>query len=580
MELLSLLNQLFPPRDKRLIAILLVASMVVSVVETASLSAVMVFVSVATNFDLVHTNRYFNYCYTKLGFSAPGNFVIVLGIALLLFYSVRGVLNVAHVFYLNKFAQMRQHYFATLLFKRFMRFSYQDYVMQNSSAVSQTIFAYTGNITQVVNGLLNIASELLTVGCIYAMLFYVNWKMTLVLTLLLTTKVFIIIKAFSGKITAAGKQAQKYGLLAGKTFSEAFHNYKFLKLLSRDNLTINSFITSHRKFAQANAMNAVWQGLPRFILETMGFYILVGVMIYVIFRYNNAQFVVPIVSLYALAFYRFLPSVNKILMGYNQIIFNKHALKPVLNYLLHVEECLGNQPLDLNKSIELRDVSFAYNQDKPIFSNVSLMVHRGERIGFVGESGAGKTTLVDVMIGLLQPQKGEVLLDGRVLDKDTIKSWRQKIGYIPQAVTLFDGTVLENVVCGRGVDEERVIYSLKQAHIYDFLCTKDGVYTRVGDAGIQLSGGQKQRVAIARALYGDPEVLVLDEATSALDHETEGVIMDNIYEVSANKTLLVIAHRLTTIQRCDRVYRIQDGTVHEVTCIIKEPVVQSSVHSS
>lgn len=576
MELFRSLQSLFPARDKRLVLFLLLGSVGVSLVETASLSAVMLFASVATNFDLVTTNKYFYFIYKALYFEKPSHFVLSFGVFLLFFYAVRAALNIAQVYYLNKFSQMRQHYFASLLFKRFVRLPYHVYVMQNSSSLGQTIFSYTSNITQVVSGLLSISAETLTILCVYAMLFYVNWKMTLVLTSLLSIKVFAIVKTFSGKITHAGKISQRFGLIAGKTFSETFQNYKFLKLLARDNLTINSFIDAHKTYARASATNAVWQGLPRFILETLGFFILIGVMLYVIYRYNNAQFVVPIVSLYALAFYRFLPSVNKILMGYNQIIFNKHALKPVLQYLIMEEESLGELPLAFNKTIKLSDVTFAYGMQPPIFEHVSCIIRKGERIGFVGASGAGKTTLVDIVIGLLTPQVGTIVIDDELLTNTTVRAWRRKIGYIPQHVTLFDGTVLDNVVCGREVNENEVVRCLKQAHIYDFLLTKDDVATRVGEGGIQLSGGQKQRIAIARALYGDPEILVLDEATSALDNETEAIIMDNIYDVSAHKTLLVIAHRLSTIARCDRVYRIEKGSVFEVSVASYSSGIQHS----
>ena len=192
-------------------------------------------------------------------------------------------------------------------------------------------------------------------------------------------------------------------------------------------------------------------------------------------------------------------------------------------------------------------------------SLISLKIYKGDKVAFIGESGSGKSTLVDLIIGVYKPQNGQISIDGVALSSENIKSWRKKVGYIPQTIYLFDGTVGENVAFGHEYDEAKIIEALKKANIYDFLLLKEGINTKVGDGGIQLSGGQKQRIGIARALYSDPEVLVLDEATSALDNETEAKIMDEIYEVSAHKTLIVIAHRLSTIERCNKKFKIING---------------------
>lgn len=186
---------------------------------------------------------------------------------------------------------------------------------------------------------------------------------------------------------------------------------------------------------------------------------------------------------------------------------------------------------------------------------------KGEKVAFIGESGSGKSTLVDCIIGLLCPQNGGIWIDDVKLEKTNLKSWRKKIGYIPQNVYLFSGNVADNVAFGRELDKEKIISCLKSAKIYEFLQTKEGLETQVGDGGIALSGGQKQRIAIARALYGEPEILVLDEATSALDTEVEARIMEEIYKIAKDKTLLIIAHRLSTIEHCDSIYRLQNGTL-------------------
>jgi ABC-type multidrug transport system fused ATPase/permease subunit len=194
-------------------------------------------------------------------------------------------------------------------------------------------------------------------------------------------------------------------------------------------------------------------------------------------------------------------------------------------------------------------------------NSINLTINKGDKIAFVGKSGSGKSTLVDLIIGLYQPSQGELCIDGVPINKSNLQNWRSQIGYIPQQVYLFDGTIAENVCFGRKIDQSLLEKTLKQANIFNFLQGKQGVKTIVGEGGIQLSGGQKQRIAIARALYGQPEILVLDEATSALDDKTEKKIMHEIYQISQNKTLIIIAHRLSTIKRCDVVYEIKNKTI-------------------
>jgi ATP-binding cassette subfamily B protein/ATP-binding cassette subfamily C protein len=221
----------------------------------------------------------------------------------------------------------------------------------------------------------------------------------------------------------------------------------------------------------------------------------------------------------------------------------------------------GNETLVFNKTITINNVSFKYATGDEVIQNISLNIQKGEKIAITGESGCGKSTLVDIIIGINEPVSGSVSIDNTLLAKNNICSWRKKIGYIPQSIYLFDGTVAENVTIGSFHDDEKIKQVLITANIWDFLETKDGINTKVGEKGIQLSGGQQQRIGIARALYDDPEILVLDEATSSLDTETESKIMDEIYCVSKNKTLIVIAHRLSTIERCDRKIKLENGKI-------------------
>jgi ATP-binding cassette subfamily B protein/ATP-binding cassette subfamily C protein len=342
---------------------------------------------------------------------------------------------------------------------------------------------------------------------------------------------------------------------------ETFGNFKFIKLKGNEEALLNIFDESAEAFSKASIISATLGVMPKNILENFGFSLLVAVVCYILWRYNSAAMIIPIISMYALALYRMLPAINRILNYFNSIAFQRQSLHVIYNDLNQETTQEGDQHIDFNESIRGNGISFRYLKGEDVLRDISFEIQKGERIAITGESGSGKTTLVDLMIGINYPSQGNIYVDGIKINSTNIRSWRNKIGYIPQSIYLFDGTVAENVAFGSKYNEVKIVQVLKQVNIWDFLAEKDGINTLVGEGGIQLSGGQKQRIGIARALYGDPELLVLDEATSSLDNETEAKIMDEIYKLSGDKTLIVIAHRLSTVERCNRRINIENGIV-------------------
>jgi ABC-type multidrug transport system fused ATPase/permease subunit len=297
------------------------------------------------------------------------------------------------------------------------------------------------------------------------------------------------------------------------------------------------------------------------VLENLGFSLLIAAVCYILWRYDSAAMIIPVISMYALALYRMLPAINRILGYFNSMAFLQKSLHIIYDELQLEIDNEGSQPAIFNRSIRCENMWFRYLKGNEVIKDISLEIKRGEKIAFTGESGSGKTTLVDIIIGIYRPIKGQLYVDDVLIDNNNIRSWRSKIGYIPQDIYLFDGTVAENVTFGSEYNDAKIIEVLEKAKIWNFLETKEGMQTRVGEGGLQLSGGQKQRIGIARALYNDPEILILDEATSSLDDETEAQIMNEIYDVSGNKTLIIIAHRLSTVERCDRKIQIEDGVI-------------------
>jgi ATP-binding cassette subfamily B protein/ATP-binding cassette subfamily C protein len=435
--------------------------------------------------------------------------------------------------------------------------------MKNSAEQMHAITEETFRISRIILHFLQLCSEIFTVLMVYAVIVFLNWKITLVVTAIL---LFMIIFLFSLLTRISSIQGEKKFASARKIsriLKETLGNFKYVKLKDNKENILRGYEKTIEENARSELIINVIGIIPKGILESLGFSFLIAVVVFIVWIYHDASKVVPIISMYALALYRILPSIHRMLQDINYIIFFEKNLESIDENLHQLLEKEGDIPLAFERSIRLENIHFKYITGGEVITGISLEIDKGKKVAFTGESGSGKSTLVDIITGIHKPLDGKVIIDDTLLSDDNIRSWRKKIGYIPQSIYLFDGTVAENVAFGSIFDEEKIKNALVKANIWDFLAQKNGIHTLVGDGGIQLSGGQQQRIGIARALYDDPEVLVLDEATSALDTETEQKIMDEIYNVSANKTLIVIAHRLSTVERCDKKIRIANGRIAE-----------------
>lgn len=548
-------------QEKKNFIILIFMSIFLSIIETVGISAIMPFITLASDPSKIVSNKYSKMVYDFFEFSTTTNFMIFFGLFLIGFYIFRATYSMLYNYILNKFAFGRFHAFAFRLFKNYTNLPYKRFVKRNSAELIKTIVNEASNLSFYMQSLLLIFSEFFTVVLLYALLLLMDWKMTLVLTILLGAKVLFLLFFLKKRIEKEGLKRSIMQSKFYKILNETFGNFKIIKLIQNEEKLYSEFSNISYGYARANIISNTLNQLPRLSLETIGFSVLIGIVVYVLFQYNDANFVLPIISMYALALYRILPALNRILSNYNTLLFLSNSLDIVYSDLSYTPQTEGKDFIDFKNKIELTNVSFEYNKNKKVLENINIIINKGDKVAFVGESGSGKSTLVDLIIGLYKPLSGEIVIDDKKLTSDNVKSYRSKVGYIPQSIYLFDGTVGENVAFGYEYDKEKIMEVLKKANIYDFLSSKEGIDTLVGDGGIQLSGGQKQRIGIARALYSDPEILVLDEATSALDNETEAKIMDEIYETSQDKTLLIIAHRLSTIERCDRKIMLSNGKI-------------------
>ncbi|MDR2152298.1 MAG: ABC transporter ATP-binding protein/permease [Helicobacteraceae bacterium] len=558
-EFFKQLSFIFGKRKRIFFVFLVLYSVAIALVETVGLGAIMPFVAAATNPSLVETDARYKAVCDYLGFQNAAEFTIAFGLALIVFYLFRALLLFFQVYLTARFAVGGGEDLKRRLFIKTLDLSYADFARQNAGKLVKSVMNNSQQIANLLRSLMTLCAELFVFVALYATAWFVHWKITLVLTAILIVKIFLVLKTISRRVHKLGVKSSDINSLMYETLQSAFGNFKIIKIMGNAPEIADGF--SHRvaQLLKNAVTSQTLSALPRVSIETMGFVILCSLVIYVIAKYQDASAIVPIVSMFALVLYRLLPSAQRITYAFNEIQSYRHVVPLAFNDLSAIAPNEGDKSVTFEKEIVLSDLGFYFDPAKPIIKNLTLTIPKGRKIGFCGASGGGKSTLVDLICGVYEPQSGAILIDGEVLSRENVKSWRKKIGYIPQDVYLFDGNVAENVAFGKPYDEEEITKVLNQANIYDFLLRHDGLKTRVGDGGILLSGGQKQRIAIARALYGAPDILVLDEATSALDNETEAKIMDEIYDAAKNKTLLVVAHRLSTLSRCDEVYTVKDG---------------------
>ncbi|HEX5711253.1 MAG TPA: ABC transporter ATP-binding protein [Sulfuricurvum sp.] len=556
----SKLFSILTRHDQKFLVILIFLSIAISLIEMIGVTAVLPFIGIASNFSTIHSHSYLDLAYRFFNFHSDIDFIIATGIALLIFYFLRSVLNLGYFYLLAKFSKGRYHLIAYRLFENYLGMSYRAFIDKNSAELSKAIINEAQNMTALISGLLLMLSEMFVVLFIYSIMLYINWKITLLISVILIANALFLAMTVSRAIKKAGISREEHQKKFYEIIQSSLGNFKLMKLTSNTEPILGKFASASAGYASANIRNETLTHVPRLFLEALGFSIVIFMVVYIVHKYqSDISGTLAMISMFVVGLYRLMPSANRILSGYNQIIFYKSSLDIIHNDLMYDPENFGDLPITFKHSIQLDHVYFEYDSAKPILDHISLTIRQGEKVAFVGESGSGKSTLIDLIIGLYRPKTGTIVVDGIPLDEHNIKAWRKKIGYIPQSIYLFDGTVAQNVAFGTDMDEQKIKHVLQQANILEFLDSQhEGIETQVGDAGIKLSGGQRQRIAIARALYRDPEILVLDEATSALDIDTEAKIMEEIYKLCENKTLIIIAHRLSTIKGCEKVYTLKN----------------------
>lgn len=551
---------------------LLILILIGTALETLGVTAIVPFINAIMSPGKILQNEYAKMLYDFLHLTQIEHFIIVLALALIAVYVLKNAFLCVMYWIQFRFVHNNQVKLSNRLMLCYLNQPYAYHLQHNSAGLQTKVNADVENFFTTVLQLINV----LTDGCVclalFAVLFITDKSITLGVAGLVVVFILTFYRWFKTKMEKMGIQRRIYAKKSIQALHQAFGGIKEIKVLGEENFFARQFNHNHSKMVDAKRQVNTYSMMPKPIMETLciaGLLIVVSIKIY---RGVDMDYFISTLSVFALAVIRILPSSSRLSSNLSNLVYGKASVDAIYDDIKEIEVLESNtddngkkmaQQIRFEKEFAVKDVCFAYeNSDKNVLDGASLVLPKNKMVAFVGASGAGKTTLADIILGILKIKSGDMLVDG-VSIKDNLSAWQKKLGYIPQTIYIIDDTIRRNVAFAskdEDIDDEMVWKALEDAQLKEFVeGLEDGLDTVIGERGSRISGGQRQRIGIARALYRDPDVLVLDEATSALDNETEKAIMDSIEALSGKKTMLIIAHRLTTIQNCDYVYRIENG---------------------
>ena len=517
-----------------------------------------------------------------LGINTQQQFLLVGLILLGLVYILKNVYLYFQTVVQNNYVYNNRARFFNRIYSLYLNKDYYYFVENASGNITRSIYYDVIYTFDVLLSFINIITECIISATILLFLLIVNWKVSLIAGIILFAELIVINKIIKPILFKNGKaNTENVGIFFGNII-QSIENIKEIKVFN----TEKYFIKKNEQYVEALSKTEkhykTLSTIPKYMIESFTFASLAVILCIFVKSGTDIKKFIPILSAFAVAAVKLLPSLNKISSNLSNISYYIPNLNNLASVIHEAEndQVKGNtdanisnrSALSCNNSIELRDISFKYEgSDKYIFNNLNLIFPVNKSVGIIGGSGEGKTTLVDLLTGLLTPNQGSVLCDG-VNIQENYPSWLSLIGYIPQNTILVNDTITSNVAFGvdpAEIDKDRVINALKDAQIYDFVSgMKDGLDTTIGDRGMKLSGGQRQRIGIARALYKNPKILIFDESTSALDNNTEKEVMAAVNALMSNKTIIIISHRLSTLEKCDIIYKVSDGKVFQETNIL------------
>lgn len=574
--MLNKLNYIFNGKDKRKIGVLLIMIMIGSLLELMGVTAFLPFIELIMDSSAIQQNELLLFIYSYIHFESVEGFLVFLAFLIGLVYVIKNIYLSLMQNAILKFSYRTRMSLATRLLVTYMSEPYTFHLSNNTAELQRALQVDASQFMTLLSSTLQLIAELTVCVVLGIFLFDTSHSMAVVVGGLLLVCVggyLVLSKKVSIKL---GEQNQKYNAKLIQWINQSLGGIKEVKVLEREDFFVSSYKENYKKLIKGARINELLVAIPKYIIETVCIVgLLAAIVIKIYFGRRETASFIPQLSAFAVAAFRLLPSVGKINAYINSILYCKPSLDLIYKDFKDIEGHDIKEPLEqadsndyeFNQEIRVNKISYRYpGVESDVIHNVSFSIPKGKTVAFIGSSGAGKTTTADIILGLLVPQKGEIMVDDWNAFEH-IHNWHRMLGYIPQSIYLCDDTICNNIAFGikeEEIDMQAVENALKKAQLYDFVNSlPQGINTFVGDRGVRLSGGQRQRIGIARALYHNPDVLVLDEATSALDNETEQAVMESIENLKGFKTMIIIAHRLTTIQNADIIYEVTEGKVVE-----------------
>jgi ABC-type multidrug transport system fused ATPase/permease subunit len=563
-ETASKIWSLFTPAERRRAIWMLVLVCLMALAETVGVLSIMPFLSVLGRPGIAEENPVLRAVYQYLDFSDHRRFTVALGLASIVLVAGSSAFKTVALHLINRFVHLQRHLISSRLLGRYLSQPYEYFLTHNPSLLGKNVLAEADIL---VSNLIQPLSQLLAQGAVMAAMIVLILCYDVQMAVCILLALFILYAAIYGlvrkRLEHIGREIQVANGERYKACNEALGGIKDAKVTHSTAFWLHKYAAAARLLSRHAAASDTLTQSPLYIVEAFGYTgLIIIALLLLLLRTNDVAHVLPALGLYGFAAYRMLPAAQIMYRGFARLKFASAALDSVTRDLsLPCEmEYPDVTPLVLQREIRLEHIRYAYpaKPDTPVLDSFNLVIEANTSIGIVGKSGAGKSTLMDILLGLLQPQDGTLSVDGVVVTAENAANWQRAIGYVPQHIYLADDSVLENIAFGvprEKVDMRAVERAARAAQIHDFIINElpDGYETNIGDRGIRLSGGQRQRLGIARALYSDPPVLLMDEATSALDTQTEDALNKAIRTLSGSKTIVVIAHKESSLKFCHQI---------------------------
>lgn len=571
-KVLSLLDN----NQKTKLFIIMIMMFIGAVLDSLGVSLILPLVDSIMDNEGWNTTWYSKFLCSFLGIRNQTSYIKVLLVLLIFIFIAKNVYLLFEYYVQYSYTARIRHRIQKQLMKQYMHKPYVFYLGSSSGEIIRIIVNDTAMASSLLVSLLQFYMELVVGIALAITIFAINPLIASVLSVTLLLELFLIAHIMKPMIKRVSVRFLHGRSSVNKWILQAMQGIKSIKVSHTEKFFEEKYNKYALKVVEAERKNQTYSKIPQLFIESVTVAVMLGVILILLMNGTKLTNILPALSAFAIAAMRLLPSINKITTGINTVVYNEPALDNVIKNLnaavdlvnLNKTICgkaVPNQMVSFEHKIWLKDICFSYpDSDIKILENANMEILSGQSVGIIGTSGAGKTTAVDIILGLLKPQEGQVLVDDVNIESN-MESWLSHLAYIPQQIFLMDDTIRANVAFGLDdtkVDEGKVWNALREAQLEQFVKTlPNGIETTIGEAGIRLSGGQRQRIGIARALYHEPDILFFDEATSALDGETEAAIMESINHLKGKKTLVIIAHRLTTIEHCDVVYKVENGHI-------------------